>query len=390
MNEQVEKLLASTSDETFTTVARGALGKSSAELLGSSKFSEITNSHNDDRTIGIVKVSGTAVAGDNGGHHEWSSVVQIIDQSVPTKIATVWLFPENEVKVYEQGLLIDDEVQLRPTRCYLAQENSDGLHILWLEDLSDAPQPPWTPDHFINAANHLGQFNGYHFVNKTELPINVTQDAYHLRMSAFEWHSNYSKLMEIPDDPIVRRVFGDAPLEPGLEYAAMFERALEVAKFIPHTLSFGDSHARNLFPLGSETVGIDWASIAFDPIGCDVGVLIGSPLSFTKIERQLAAEHEREIYESYVDGLKSSGWTGNLDHVRLGFLLQFSHYVLRPTFMPLTFEQLKSNDVRRAFAEKRTGAPIDELPELCAQVVELIPKYAEEFKQILERVERSL
>jgi len=209
-----------------------------------------------------VKVSGTAVSARNGGHHKWSSVVKIIDQSVPTNnVVAAWGFPENEVKVYEQGLLNDDEVQLRPAKCYLAEKNSDGLHVLWLEDLSAAPQPPWTLDHFISTAKHLGQFNGYHFVNKTELPIEVTQDAYYLRMTTFEWHSDYSKLMEIPDDPILRRVFGDIPLEPGLEYAASYDRAGEVAKSLPHSLSFGDSHSRNLFPLGSETVGIDWQTL---------------------------------------------------------------------------------------------------------------------------------
>jgi hypothetical protein len=391
MNDRVEKILADVGTDTLTLVARNVIDDDSATLAGDPVFAEITTKHNDQRTIGIVKVSGSAVSVRHGSHHNWSSVVKIIDQSVPTTGDTgAWCFPENEVKVYEQGLLNDDEVQLRPAKCYLAEQNSDGLHILWLEDLSDVPQPPWTLDHFISAAKHLGQFNGFHFVNKTELPIEVTLDAYYLRMATFEWHSDYSKLMEIRDDPITRRVFGDIPLEPGLEYTATYERALEVAKSLPHSLAFGDSHSRNLFPLGSNTVGIDWASIAYDPIGCDIGVLIGSPLSFTKAERQFTAQHEQEIYESYVDGLKSSGWAGNLDHVRLGFFLQFSQYVLRTTFTPLNFEQRKSNDVKRAFSEERTGAPIDEFPELSALVVELLPKYTEEFKLLLKRVEATL
>jgi hypothetical protein len=391
LNEQVEKILAGIGVDTFTTVARDALGDSSATPLGDPTFSAITTPHNDDRTIGIVKVSGTAASGDDRSHKNWSSVVKIIDQSVPTNDAANWAFPENEAKVYELGLLVDDEVQLRPAKCYLAQQTSDGLHVLWLEDLSGAPQPPWTLEQFINTANHLGQFDGYHSVNKTVLPIEVTQNAYFLRMSVIKWHSEYSKLMELPsDDPILRRVFRDTPLEPGLEYTEMFERALEVAKSLPHSLSFGDSHPRNLFPLGSETVGIDWASLAFDPTGCDIGVLIGSPLSFTEGEVQLSAQYEREIYESYIDGLKSSGWTGNLDHVRLGFFMQFSFYVLIATSFPTRFEELKANDVRRAWTEKRFGIPFEEFPELKAQVVELIPKYAEELKQLLERVERSL
>jgi hypothetical protein len=263
--------------------------------------------------------------------------------------------------------------------------------MFWLEDLSGAPQPPWTLDQFISAANHLGQFSGYHSINLTELPIEVTRDAYYLRMTVVELHYLYSKLLEVPSgDPILRRVFGATPIEPVPEFSATFERALEVAKSLPHCLSFGDSHPRNLFPFGSETVGIDWASLAYDPIGCDIGVLIGSPLTFTEVEVQCIAHNEQEIYESYVEGLTSSGWTGNVDHVRLGFFMHFSGYVLYQSSIPLRLEEIKTNDERRAHYEKRYGATVDEFPELSAQVAALIPKYCEELKLLLQRVEDSL
>ena len=279
MNEKVEKILADVGNDTLTLIAREVIDDDSATLAGDVAHEEITTSHNDDRTIGIVKVSGAAVSIRHGSHHSWSSVVKIIDESVATNDAANWGFPENEVMLYEQGLLANDGVQLRPAKCYLTQKNGDGIHIRWLEHLSGATQPPWTLDHFISGANHLGQFNGYHFANKTELPIEVTQDAYYLRMTAIGWHSQYSKLVEMQDDPIVQRVFRGTPLEPGLEYTATYERAIEIAKSLPHGLSSGDSHFRNLFPLGSETVGIDWANLTYDPIGCDIGVLIGSPLT---------------------------------------------------------------------------------------------------------------
>jgi hypothetical protein len=391
LNERVEKMLADVGVDTLTLIARDVIGDDSATLVGDLAFAEINTPHNDDRTIGIVKVSGTAVSVRHGSHHSWSTVVKIIDQSVPTNDAANWGFPENEAKVYELGLLADDGVPLRPAKCYLAQRDSDGLHILWLEDLSGAPQPPWTLEQFVSTANHLGQFNGYHSVNKTELPIEVTKDAFFLRGSGIPWHSAYSKLMEIPpDDQILRRIFRDTPLEPGLEYTELLERALEVAKSLPHGLSFGDSHARNLFPLGSETVGIDWANITSDPIGCDIGVLIGSPLSFTEPEVQLSARNEPEIYDSYIDGLRSTGWNGNLDHVRLGFFMQFSFYALISALITNRFEEMKSDVVARTRVEKRAGIPMDEIPELKTQVVELLPKYGEELKLLLKRVEDSL
>ncbi len=44
-------------------VARGALADASVTLVGKPKFAEITTGHNDKRTIGIVKVIGSAMVG---------------------------------------------------------------------------------------------------------------------------------------------------------------------------------------------------------------------------------------------------------------------------------------------------------------------------------------
>ena len=63
---------------------------------------------------------------------------------------------------------------------------------------------------------------------------------------------------------------------------------------------------------------------------------------------QCIVENEKEIYESYIDGLKSSGWTGNLDHVRLGFCLHFFGYVLMNAAYPIRQAQLLNNPARRA------------------------------------------
>jgi len=77
VNEQVEKLLSDVSVETLTLVAR-------------EEIADIDTPHNADRTIGIVKVSGTAVSVRHGSHDNWSSVMKIIDQSIPTNDAPNW------------------------------------------------------------------------------------------------------------------------------------------------------------------------------------------------------------------------------------------------------------------------------------------------------------
>jgi hypothetical protein len=87
MNERVQKILADVGVDTLTKIAREVVGDDSATLVGDLAFADIDTSHNDDRTIGIVKVSGAAVSVRHGSHHNWSSVVKIIDQSAPTNIA---------------------------------------------------------------------------------------------------------------------------------------------------------------------------------------------------------------------------------------------------------------------------------------------------------------
>lgn len=379
MHDRVETVLSKLSSETFTTVARGALGDPAAVVAGPPEFDEITNSHNDQRTIGIVRVSGRAT--DAGGNQKaWSSVVKIVNSTASSGDAARWSFPENEQKVYELGLFTDEGLPLRPARCYLTQAVEEHFTLLWLEDLSQAPQPPWPLEHFISAANHLGQFNGYHSVNNSELPIEIGRDAFHLRWADQPRRENYARVIENSDSGPVRRAYRDTPVGSGMELAVLYERALKTAKSMQHGLAFGDSHSRNMFPVGSETVGIDWASLSIDPVGVDIGVLIGSALTFGMEEARQIAENERAVFDSYVSGLQSAGWAGELDNVRLGFFAQFAGYLVLVGAFPARFEQLTE---RRDFIEKRFGAPLEDMPDHVAPVIALIPGYVEELTQLL-------
>ncbi len=133
-----------------------------------------------------------------------------------------------------------------------------------------------------------------------------------------------------------------------------------------------------MFPLGSETVGIDWASLTIDPIGVDIGVLIGSALSWGVEEAQTITQNESAIFDSYVSGLESAGWTGDVQNVRLAFFGQFTGYLVFTGTMPIWVEEYANR------IERRYGVSLEELPEHIAPVIALIPGYVEELKQLLD------
>ena len=162
------------------------------------------------------------------------------------------------------------------------------------------------------AANHLGHFNGDLAVNPVELPFEIARDAFAVRWLPSEIESTAQGLIAAKDSPLTKQAYPDTPVEAGVEIANLARQIFDLAKSLPHSISFGDSHSRNMFPLGSQTVGIDWASVSNKPLSADIGVLIGSSLSFEVAEAAMIIKNEKLIYESYVEGIQSSGWNGNL------------------------------------------------------------------------------
>jgi hypothetical protein len=377
MNRQIENLLAGVGSTTFETVARGALNDDSAALVGTPEFEEITTSHADLRTIGIVKVSGIATSqGPERNEQAWSTVVKIID---PTKEARRAIL-DNEAQIYRLGLFNGDEVPFRAAKCYFIGSHEDDLSTLWLEDLSNAPQPPWNLEQFAVAANHIGQFNGHHLERDTKLPMDILRDSYIARLERHDRGSIAEELVQKRDTEIVKAAYAESSIELTIRFFGLVEQLKEAGRNLPHSLAFGNTHSRNLIPVGDETVGIDWGTVGMEPVGSDIGVLLGSPLSYGIQEASLLIQNERPLYDSYVIGLRSRGWDGNDDELRLGFFCQFAFYISLLGVLPIVISDLAD---RKEFIEKRMGVPFDDVPSHVAPVLAVIPKYVEELEALL-------
>jgi hypothetical protein len=108
-------------------------------------------------TTGIFHVTGRALA--QGGERAWSAVVKALgtpEHPSPGSEED----PYRELEIYRSGVFTEVCGGVRSARCYAIQPR-DNLQLLWLEDFSDAPQPPWDAGQFLETARHLGQFNAY-------------------------------------------------------------------------------------------------------------------------------------------------------------------------------------------------------------------------------------
>ena len=92
-------------------------------------------------------------------------------------------------------------------------------------------------------------------------------------------------------------------------------------------------------------------------------------------------DNEKKVYESYAEGIESTGWTGDLADLRIGFFAQFIGYLSTLAAVPIIMEDYRD---RREFIKLRFGVELEELPEQVAPVIATIPKYVEEVKRLLE------
>ena len=276
--------------------------------------------------------------------------------------------PETEFAFYQSGLLDSRTKGLRPSRCYGWYEREDGVIWLWLEDLSDAQQPPWSPAQHFAAARDIGRFNG-------SWPEGLDADATWLvrdpgvsRWEAQWRHGAFDDLRKAVDNPTVRKMLSGTLFERALAVEATVDQLRKATESLPRCFSHGDSHPRNLFPPDEgagmpQTVAIDWAGVGTDVLGIDGGTSAGSALTWGVDEAEQTVRIESEIFASYLQGLRDTEWTGDESTARLGYLCAFVNYavacLLIGVKIALGDEMVEA---RWEFFEKRLGRTLAEIP----------------------------
>ena len=330
--------------ETVLAVAYSVLGRPTA-VVSQCQVTPVTGGATQ---TALWRISGTAqVDRTNERDFPWSIVLKCKSHddaragSVP------------EVEAYRSGLLdrIGEEgFGLAAPRCYRIElgpppsPGADPQTWLWLEDIGEAPDGPWSTERYALAAYHLGLFNG-------SLPKSGTRGlprpafevspypwlgsgflGYWLEMMEQEWGLGSTILAETPETEAAWQhalVRDHLPpdLRERLAHAWRDRHVLQRAlQRLPRTLAHGDAHRRNLLSqrmpdAGDRTVAVDWAVIGYAPLGEDPGHLLTSSRIF-EADPRIAPHLDQAIFRRYLDGLREAGWRldrRTRDTVRFGY-----------------------------------------------------------------------
>ena len=373
MNDQVQKLLAGVSSDTFTSVARGVLGDTSAELTGKPEWQPVGGRHGDLQTVAVMKCSGRAYSG--GIEKPWSAVFKHIDLSVETNFHSGWTDPLNEIALYRDGEFVSSEVPFRAAKCYLIDEHDPQRFSVWLEDLSTAVGPPWSADQYEQASGYLGQLQGQLLAERTRLPYVDESNRFENRWEGWNFDHTRNVLQEHRSHPDIERAFSGNRLDLMIELIQSFPMLLKKVGQVERVLSHGDCHARNLFLTDEALVAIDWSGISYEPLGSDFGQLVGAGLSWGFEEMIVVAEAAPRLFDAYVQGLSAMGWDGDESTLRLGMAGQFIGYVIVCSSYPA---RVIDDPSFAAGIEGRSGIPRDEISAATARFLDFAEPFIHE------------
>lgn len=324
----------------LTPVVRQILNDGRAEVVAPWSVVRIGKSAGTG-TVGIWRVSGTAAS--KGGSRSWSAVLKALDLKYTRTIAG-FETPQTELAAYRSGLF-DERAgapPLKAARCYSADDRPGGLTLLWLEDFAASPRPPWPDDTYVTVARHVGQFNGAWSARTRELPDWIKKGAYWHWISDADIRKEFETLPGLLGHQLIRDSFPEGTVEKSVALGETLFRLYTALDGLPFTVCHADCHPKNLFPVLQQgrhiaTAGVDWASVSLGPVGIDAGPLLGSPAGWIEMDVEQFRRLVEPVFDSYLAGLKRSGWTGDPSQARLGYFASLLDYGGRSVWFTTRF-----------------------------------------------------
>jgi hypothetical protein len=222
-----------------------------------------------------------------------------------------WNYWRREPLLFASGLLDDLPAGFVAPRFYGWSERPGNRSWLWLEDVTES-RTNWSPERYELAAFHLGRFNGT-FLRGRDLPT-------------FPWLSRLSarQMVEltIPMLPSIEDRVPGIRNHPVIRFIRTGTPVLDALERLPQTFCHLDAGYYNLMSRpaptgGEETIAIDWALAGIAPVGADLSQLVVNTQSRTGFG---VFDNESALFDRYHAGLCDTGWDGDRDLVRFGYL----------------------------------------------------------------------
>lgn len=257
---------------------------------------------------GVFRFEGTARISSRSV--SWSAILKIQGGS------------RREYHAFRSGILDDLPPTLGIPACYDAEDRPGGSYWLWLEDVRDDIGNVWPIERFGVAARHLAHFNGPYLLGKP-----LPDESWLGRKPSLRWDETERMLAQvesIKDHPLVARAFTP---ENARGIRRLWEERhvfTETLARIPSTFGHLDAQRSNLVARASEgedrTVAIDWGGIGIGTLGMEIAQLAVNFRSVRDVDLGQLKPLNDLVFDSYLDGLRDVGWTGNPKLLRLGYM----------------------------------------------------------------------
>ena len=272
----------------------------------------------------------------------WSLILKVVHNRPGAPI------PRSDPSLaYQSGFLDEIPGGLAAPRCFDVVEQAEDEIWLWLEDVADAQDGPWSIDRCGLAARHLGQFNGA-FMAGQPMPTDAWLGKNLLRTETDYAHSLTDHLATVKDHPINSRLLPEDVVNDICRLWDERELFIQAMEKLSPTICHRDTCRINLFhrlgPDGVEqTVAIDWEDVALGRVGEDIVPLVILGLGQFGIDLAKADDYDATVFEQYLAGLRDSGWRGTLESARFGYSAGIMRYAL---ILPLVLiPKFKSEDL---------------------------------------------
>jgi len=270
---------------------------------------------------GVINPDGLWLFSGEGDNSKGSQFLQVVlkilkreEKESPPSDLWYW---KRELLWAQSGLMEHLPGPIKAPRFYKTEETADGAW-LWQEHVENQRPNPWTLEDYAFVAHQLGQWNGTYLSGEQ-----FRAEPWFTRGHYRSWYAQANPEQDFQFPLNQKYIIGELKNR----YDRLWierEKFYNVLETLPQTFSHFDSQRRNLFirkgkDERDELVLVDWAVCGLGPLGAELFSLIGMSAALMEWPSSEVAQLDQAAFQSYLQGLSETGWSGNTDMIRLAY-----------------------------------------------------------------------